>query len=210
MKLTQILVSPDLNTALSTTSQSNPSENIQHGVLGTLSNLNPILQGGNFMGFTWDMLIILFLLVASFVYGFILGRERIMLILVSIYICIAITETTPFLYNMIPQDYSANNIFIFKIGVFLGLFVLLFFLLSGSRVLRTFSRSNSPGGWWQVIVFSILQVGLLMSVMISFVPEEFYNQLSSFTREWLSGESVQFFWLIAPIVAMALLRDRTT
>jgi len=170
-----------------------------------ISNFNNLVADFNFTEPTWDLFIILFFLVSSLVYGLILGRDRIILMLISVYIGLAVLRSSPFLDELIPKDYGPNNVFIFKILLFIGVFVVLFFFLSRSSILRTLAKSNSSGGWLQVIIFSMLQVGLLISITLSFISPEYHDQLSNFTREWFLGPQAEFFWIIAPIIAMALL-----
>jgi len=126
------------------------------------------------------------------------------MILITIYITLAVIGAAPFVDQLIPLESNPNNIFTYKIVMFLGIFVVLFFLLSRSAILRTLARSDAPGALWQVVVFSILHVGLLISITLSFIPEEHYVQFSQLTRDWFVGEGAVFFWIIAPIAALAL------
>jgi len=172
-----------------------------------LATVNGYIAGINFANPTWDLVIILFFIIAAFIYGLTLGRDRIILILISIYMGLAIIGAAPFLDQLTPTEYGPNNIFVFRIVVFLLLFVALFFLLSRSTILRALAKSDAPGAWWQVIIFSLLHVGLLISITLSFIPPEFRNALSPLTRQWFIGEQAEFFWILAPVVAMALVRD---
>ena len=173
-------------------------------IQGIITGVVTSVTSFNFQSPTWDMFIILFFLVASFVYGLTLGRDRIIMILIAIYITLAVVGAAPFMDQLIPPDANPNNVFMYRIALFLGAFVALFFLLSRSAILRALARSDAPGEWWQIVVFSILHVGLLISITLSFIPEEYYGQLSQMTRDWFVGEGAVFFWVIAPIAAMTL------
>ncbi len=173
-----------------------------------LSTVNNFISGVDFANPTWDLFIILFFIVSAFIYGMTLGRDRVILILVAIYMGLAVIHAAPFLDTLEPVGYGPNNVFAFRITIFIALFILIFFLLSRSTILRTLAKSESPGALWQVIIFSLLHVGLLISITLSFIPEEFHAQLSESTRQWFIGEQAEFFWVIAPIVGMALIRDR--
>ena len=85
-------------------------------VSGVISNVTSF----NFQSPSWDMFIIMFFLVASFVYGLTLGRERIILILIAVYIALAVMGAAPFLDQLIPPEADVNNVFVYKIAVFLG------------------------------------------------------------------------------------------
>ena len=153
---------------------------------------------------TWDMFIILFFVVASFLYGLSLGRDRIIVILVSIYMALAVVNSTPY-FNSFETTVSINQAFAFKVTTFLGLFVILFFLLSRSAILRVFGE-GSRGPWWQVLIFSFLHVGLLISIVLSFVPHEIRQHLAPLTRQLFTSELGQFTWIVLPILAMTMVK----
>jgi len=153
---------------------------------------------------TWDLFIILFFIGASFLYGLSLGRDRIIVILVSIYMALAVVNSTPYLKNF-ETAISINQAFAFRLTTFLGLFVLLFFLLSRSALLRVFGE-GSRGSWWQVIIFSIFHVGLLISIVLSFVPAEISQHLAPITRQLFTSEIGKFCWIVLPILSMILIR----
>jgi len=156
---------------------------------------------------TWDLFIILFFVIAAFLYGFSLGRDRIVAILVSIYMGLAVVDTIPYL-TMKIQELGLNQLFVFKISTFIVIFILLFFLLSRSAVMSTIGNSGGKGPFWQVVLFSFLHVGLLISIVLSFLPPESINDFAPLTRYVFATEGAQFFWILAPILAMVLARKK--
>ncbi len=161
----------------------------------------------NFFQPTWDVFIILFFVIAALVYGVSLGRDRILVILVSIYMALAVVKYLPFITDY-SANVSVNNAFAFRISLFLGIFILLFFFLSQSALLRTFGNDARQGSWIQVIVFSFLHVGLLISVTLSFLPAEMTSTLSPLTMLIFESDAGRAFWIIVPIVAMAFFGAR--
>lgn len=155
---------------------------------------------------TWDLFIILFFVVAALLYGLSLGRDRIVVILVSIYMALAVVNAAPYIKDL-ETTISFNQAFAFKVSTFLGLFVILFFLLSRSALLRVFGE-GSRGAWWQVILFSFLHVGLLISIVLSFVPPEVNDHLAPLTRQIFTTEAARFAWILLPILAMAVVRNK--
>jgi hypothetical protein len=148
----------------------------------------------------WDLFVILFFIGGALLYGMSLGRDRIIVILVSIYMALTVVTFLP------PIELAVNN-FAVQIGAFIGVFVGLFFLLSRSALLRTFGRSTSQGSWLQVMLFSILHVGLLLSVTLSYLPADVANNFSPLIRNTFTGQWQEFGWICAPIVAMVLLKS---
>jgi len=58
----------------------------------------------------------------------------------------------------------------------------------------------------QVVALSVLQTGLLISIIISFVPAELVANLSSFTRNAFASEMAQFIWIVLPILTLGLIK----
>ena len=154
---------------------------------------------------TWDLFIILFFIIAAFLYGLSLGRDRIIVILVSIYMSLAIVEHVPFINSQSFQD-SINKMvsqfFVFQISAFIIIFVLLFFLLSRSALLKTIAAADSPGPWYQVLIFSILHVGLIVSIILSFLPPDAADILAPLTKKVFTTDFAKFVWILGPVLAM--------
>lgn len=154
---------------------------------------------------SWDLFIILFFLVASLIYGISMGRDRSIVVIVSIYMALAVVDYAPFVEKWI-EGTAVQQLFIFKITSFLVVFILLFYLLAQSALLNTIASRSSAKSWWQAIIFSFLQVGLLISIVLSFLPEASLKELSDFTRMIFATETARFIWIALPIVLMALIR----
>jgi len=153
---------------------------------------------------SWDVFVIAFFLVASLVYGFALGRDRIIVMLVSIYMSLAVVRSVPYIQEF-NASISFNETFALKISVFLGLFILLFFFLSQSALIRTLGSSSEQGRFFQVIIFSFVQTGLLISTSLSFFPEDVSGFISPLTQVLFTGEIATTIWIILPIVTMAII-----
>lgn len=167
------------------------------------------LQNINWATPTWDLFILIFFIVGAFLYGFSLGRDRVIVILVSIYMALAVINTAPYLDALSGKDISINfgPNFAFKVTLFLGVFVILFFLLSRSALSQTFI-SDRAGSWWQVILFSFLHTGLLISVILSFLPSQAAETLLPITRKIFISDLAKFLWITVPIVAMILFKGK--
>lgn len=157
---------------------------------------------------TWDLFIILFFVVAAFLYGLSLGRNRVIIILISIYISLAIVKTAPYLDGF-STEVSLNNSSVFQVTVFVGLFVVLFFLLTRGALMRTIAAKNSQGVWYQSILFSFFQCGLMLSIILSYLPQEMLNDhVSKNMQSLFISDPAMFFWLVAPILVMVVIRKK--
>ena len=158
---------------------------------------------------SWDLFIIIFFIVAVFIYGFSLGRNRIVVILIAIYMALAVVNTAPFIDSWVKKAISVDigQVFAFKLGLFLLFFSLLFFLFSRSTLLRSVSGQERHGAWWQIPIFSILHIGLLLSIALSFLPIDALYSLAPFTREVFTSDIGKFIWITLPIGAMIILPE---
>lgn len=167
-----------------------------------ISGLITMLKDLNLAHPTWDIFVLLFFICASFLYGITLGRDRIILTLIAIYIALAVVNTAPYLSNF----RSTGSEFALRMLLFVGAFIILFFALARSAFLRNIG-SPAAGKWWQVILWSFLHVGLLTSVMLSFLPGTALHYFAPLTQTLFTGNLGRFFWLVAPIVVMVFIGD---
>lgn len=162
------------------------------------------LSSVNWLEPSWDLFIILFFVIASLMYGLSLGRDRLLVILVSIYMSLAVVKYVPFITDF-NASINVNDAFALRVSVFLGIFIILFFLLSQSALMRTLGVNSERGPLWQVLLFSILHVGLLISVTLSFFPTETSQILSPLTRTLFVGDVAKAVWVLLPVFAMSLI-----
>lgn len=155
---------------------------------------------------SWDLFIVLLFVVSAFLYGLSLGRDRILAILTSIYMAVAIVNTAPYL-DEFSLKVTVNNDSVMKVTVFVGIFVILFFLMSRAAIVNTFG-GNSYGKWWHSIIFSFFHTGLMLSIVLQYVPNDWVTQLSEPMQEYFLSDPAKFFWLVMPIVTMVVLGSK--
>lgn len=155
---------------------------------------------------SWDLFILLFFVVGALLYGFTLGRERVIVLIVSMYMALAVIGNAPWLHDF-QTKIEVGNMFAFQITTFLGVFLLLFFFLSRSALMRSLTLGDD-GRWWHVLLFSFLQVGLLISMTLSYLPREATDRLLEPTRLIFVSAEGRFAWIVLPIVAMMILRGK--
>lgn len=155
---------------------------------------------------SWDLFIILFFVVAVVLYGFALGRTRILTLLFSIYVAYTIIAEAPFLKDPETFSLALDQFFVMQVSGFVGLFILLFFIISRSAL--SILSDDDDGAWWHIIVYSILHVGLLLSLTLSFLPPSIIENLAPVTRTVFVHEWSRFAWVFAPVLAAIVLKDR--
>jgi hypothetical protein len=154
---------------------------------------------------TWDLVILLFFLISVAIYSFTLGRDRIVAILVATYLALAVTTNLPYI-DLISDWLSRALAFTFQASAFLVVFAVLFVLLSRSNLTQSFSSLS--GSWWQILLFSLLQIGLMTSVILSFLPSGALDRLSVFTQTIFVSDLGRFCWIVLPILALIFIRGR--
>lgn len=169
-------------------------------------NFASFFQSLNFSNPTWDLFILVFFVAVALLYGLSMGRDRILVVLVSIYMALAVVANAPFLKTW-SANITINEFFAFKVTAFVGIFLVTVFLISRSGLMKTLGASNARGSWWQIIIFSFLHVGLLISTTLSFLPAEAADKLAPLTKIIFLGEVGKFAWIIAPILVMTIVRE---
>lgn len=149
------------------------------------------------------MMLVGFFIVGALLYGLSLGRDRIIAIMISIYIALAVTAALP----DVIVNVNFEGGFAFRITAFLAVFVGMFFILSRMAIARSLALNND-GGIIQTVVFSFLHVGMIIAVAMSFMPPEVLNKFSPLTIEIFTNQWAYFAWIVAPLVAMIVLGRR--
>lgn len=154
----------------------------------------------------WVLLLIF--LGAAFVYGFSMGRNRLTVVMLGVYFSFILTRAIPWqALGFLGMGKSpASTVLIF---IFLALILGFYFLIPHSSfrsVIKSQGRRRS--GFWQVLVLGILQIGLILEIVISFLPDKVMAGLSPLAQLIFEGQAAQFLWLFLPILAMMFLRSR--
>ena len=150
---------------------------------------------------SWDSFLVLFYLGAVVLYSFFASRERLTVVLVSIYSSLAIVLGTPWISQFLVTK-NTGDYFTYRLGIFIVGFLALYVLFSHNMSLR----SEVTHRWWQGVILSALQVGLLMSSILLFLPE---NQIdSSIAKDYFIGDFSRSFWMLAPILAMLVMKKK--
>jgi len=160
---------------------------------------------------TWDIIMVFTMLAAGFFYGIFAGKLKIAATIIYTYVAWAITSALPLFdkplngtRNVVSQvaGESPLNEFFIRAAIFIGIFLIITFSL-GSRRNRRFA---SPGSWWQIFLLSFLQVGLLLHLILNFLPADKINMLAPLTRTVFANPKLHIWWLIIPMAILIILR----
>lgn len=153
---------------------------------------------------SWDIFIVLFFSISALLYGFSMGRDRILTMMVSVYMSVAVVKYIPYVTDF-NASVTFNDSFAVRVSLFLGAFIVLFFLLSQSALLKMFGGLGDQGRWWQVALFALLQAGLLISVTLSFFPAVSGEWISPMVHALFVSDPAKTVWILAPICVMIFL-----
>ena len=159
----------------------------------------------------WDIFIVLIFLIAVMVYGLFVGRNRMVVILISSYFSFLIVQNIPwwklssFGWLGIEQSPSSS----LRIILFLSIILLFYFLMPRSILTSVFRlKKRGIASWWQLFLLSIVQVGLLAMVILSFLSDDAILNLGSIIKRLFIGPEAQFVWITLPILTMVLMRKK--
>ena len=162
-----------------------------------------LLHSVNFSNPSWDAFIFFFWIVVSIIYSFSAGRGRIISILVSVYMAELLVIQAPFLSNALGSKLG-SVIDLSRLITFLILFGF-FFLVLSKFVFRTSVENRGFSSWFFSLIFAILQVGFLISVILSFLPADVKNTFAPLVKFVFVSDTAVFAWLILPIIFLVII-----
>lgn len=154
---------------------------------------------------SWDWIMALVLLGVALVYGLSMGRNRLVTVMLGVYLSYFLTRAIPWKDLTFLGTKSGPDSTI-QIFIFLALALGFFFAIPHSAFkssLRLGGRGH--GSWWRILVLSILQIGLILALTISFLPVKTVAVLSPLAQSIFIGSVAQFLWLLLPILAIMFL-----
>ncbi len=154
---------------------------------------------------SWDLFIVVIITACGFLYSFGLGRDRVFIFLVSSYISLALFSKKSLIFEILGVQ--ADSSFLTSAAFFAGGIFVLFFILSNSAFTSVFNE-GPKGTWLQTAIIGFLQIGVVRSVIVSFLPTEETNALSLFIKSFFVDGQAQFFWLVSPFFAMMIFKAK--
>lgn len=157
---------------------------------------------------SWDWILVFVFLAVAFIYGLSMGRNRLVIVTLGAYFSFIITKYFPWSglsfagFKTAPD--SVVQIFMF-LAIILGFF---FIIPSSSLGSAARLRGRGRSSWWQALVLSVLQIGLILAIVISFLPSNIIDGLSPMAKTIYVGQVAQFVWLFLPILAIMFLKRK--
>ena len=168
-----------------------------------LDNLANILE--SFSKPTPYFLALVFLFMAIFIYGMKSGRGRMVLNLLSLYVAMILTGLFPY------REYLSKNIkvgepYFIELGLYIVVFLVVLILFANSPLKNLAIKSRSP--ILQILILSILILGIFLSHITVLLPAEILYKLDHPIFTYFKTETAQFWWALAGVVGLVVLRRR--
>ncbi len=167
--------------------------------MSNFSEIQFLISTFNWHSPSWDLFILLFWIVASVLFAFSAGRGRMLTILVSTYMSQLLVIKAPFFSNLVADKLNVGMTSISQLVAFVVLF-LVFFIFLNRYAFRTSVDGRQIYTLPFALIFSVLQVGLLINVIMSYIPEHVQNSLSPLIQFLFLHPNAGFVWLLLPVV----------
>lgn len=146
-----------------------------------------------------DMSLLLLFIGMSLVFGFIFGRWKLINILINVYIALAFI-------GVFPERLFATSLYA-KAVIFVGLLVLL--TAVDQRLFDLHISNAGTDFFWRLFVMSILVTGMIVSVLLSFLPTEVALEFISATAYgYFASPGALVFWMVVPLVSLLFINNR--
>lgn len=140
--------------------------------------------------------------VAVLAYGVFVGRDRMVTLLLSFYLALAVLTNAPLIASA-SRSLHIQDRPTLQLTWFLGIFLLMFFLLWRSDILR--GLAHERGSWWQSMLLVVLQLGLMASIVLFLLPPALLGGVPQMLTQLFMSDIGRTVWLVAPLAFLAFL-----
>ena len=153
---------------------------------------------------SWEMIVFLFLFAGGFLLGLMLGKDKLFLMLLGSYISSAILSIVP-IKKLLPDFFKAEENFVVMIVLFILIIGIVYFLFSRS-ILKGKKKINRS--IFQVFFYGIFLVGVVVSMIFSFLPTDLISQFSGLPLEIFNTTLARIIWFVIPLIFIGIFRGK--
>jgi hypothetical protein len=150
-------------------------------------------------------LFVLLALIVCILYGISVGKTKALVSLLSIYVAYVLTVLFPFLDHVlrwIPGNIQDSG----KALLFLALYITAFLLLSHAMARGRLTLGEIS--LVKVVIISIVQLGLIASMTLSLLPEEFATREFGPFKLLVAGAYALWGWAAGSLIILPFMRVR--
>ena len=146
--------------------------------------------------FVQDFMLLLVIAGITVAFVFLIGRHRLIQMLISTYIALALLQAFPEKYL---SDYPYELVLFFISLIILTIF--------SKKIFGIYISSSEF--MWRIFVVSFLEVVLLFSIIFTITPKKIaLGYISPNTYSYLVSSEFHFLWLFTPLVFVYLIRKK--
>jgi hypothetical protein len=178
-------------------------------ILERLINLGQYAQrlfgGAGSLKLNYNWLIVFFFLFVVFLIGLNLGRSRVLLTLLSLYIA-AFLEPQFIYFDKLQAVTKFKPDFWLHIGLFLIIYLASIAILNRSLLKQPLTLKETS--FFSIALIAILEVGFLASLLIRYLPPEVSGNLPAAIIRLFGTKNARFWWAALPILALLFLKSK--
>ena len=147
---------------------------------------------------TQDVTLLLVVALASFLFAVLIGKSKLAAVLVGSYISFA-------LVSVIPKDYLSGNGYAFLAY----LIIVVALTLWGGKMIDISIGGIGSGFMWKIFVMSFLEVLMILSIVLSFLPKkDALVYISSSSYGYLINDPMRLIWMAAPLLFLLFVQRK--
>lgn len=153
---------------------------------------------------SWEIIVFAFLFAGGFLLGLMLGKDKLFLMLLGSYVSSAILSIVP-LKKLLPSIFNIEENFVIMIVLFLLLIGIVYFIFSKS-ILK--AKRKTSRAFFQTFFYGIFFVGIVVSMVFSFLPADLISQFSSLPLEIFNTSLARVLWFVIPLIFVGIFRNK--
>jgi len=174
-----------------------------------MQDILSIFSGNTQIVWSADVALICLVFIGVSVYALSWGKRKTLLTIFALWTALVLYYVgVPFAQDIVALQNSLQMRGWMAIGVFLFLVAAIYFLLSGSGVSLAIRLSLKKEGapWWHAVLLAV-SCGALFAGSLAYVSATYFT-LSPLVKGLILEDNNFFWWVIFPLVAIALVRRR--
>lgn len=153
---------------------------------------------------SWNTaIIVLFVVLAIFYFGAGLGKTA--KGIMSVYVALAIVNAVAY-FKPDGPEVNIPGVIVLKLGSFIGLSLVILMLISRYSF-HPVIRVDLSGNVIERTVFGVLGAGMLVAILMSFMPPEIIGTITPTVRAIFTSDAGFAAWLIGPLIGLLFVKS---
>jgi len=152
-----------------------------------------------------DLMAGAFLVFILFILGITLGKSKLVIGIVSIYISSFLERLFPY-HNELTGVFGQIEDYWIRIGLLVFFYLIVFLLLNKSMARSRLTLKEIS--FFAIIPLSILQTGFIISIILTLLPSSILDSLSPYIIQYFGAPKAQFAWALLPLISFMFLGKR--